>query len=161
LGTGTDVEKLEPGKEIERQFKISINASSRIYLSIDGKREGTAFHWQSLPLRMQVGGMPAEIESLFALAAPGVLIGETVACEAQVRGLAVTSTLILEFWVEWPNGEITSPDKQGVGRLEEGETKRFTFEFEPNEQGIYVLHAYLYQDASRLDHQTDYLSVAR
>jgi hypothetical protein len=77
-----------------------------------------------------------------------------------VRGLVTSVSLVLEFWAEVPSGEFRSLAKEGMGRLAAGEEARHTVEITPGEQGLYVLHAYLYQGARRIGHQIEYLSIA-
>jgi len=160
LGTGTSVPRLDPGEEEARRFQTSVERTAEVYASLDGRKDGEPFHWASAGIRLVVDEQPAELVSLFALTEPYATPGEPITCEAIVRGLATTVSLVLEFWVETPHGEFQSLAKEGIGKLAEGQERRYHFEITPDEAGIYVLHAYLYEGAWRIGHQIEYLSIA-
>jgi hypothetical protein len=160
MGTGTFVPRLEAGEEIRRHFQASIEGTAEVYASLDGRRDRVPFHWESASIRLVVDEQPAELVSLFALTEPEARLGEPIACEATVRGLTPTSTLVLEFWAETPRGELRSLAKEGIGKLAAGQERRYRFDITPDEEGIYLLHAYLYEGAWRIGHQMEYLSIA-
>jgi hypothetical protein len=160
FGRGTDLPRLEPGQEQMRDFQASLRGTGEVYVSIEGDINGERFHWETPSMSIQVGGQPAELVSLFALGEPRARLGEPITCEATVRGLVTNVSLVLEFWAEMPSGELRSLAKEGIGRLVEGEQARFTTEITPREQGLYVLHAYLYHGARRIGHRVEYLSIA-
>lgn len=160
LGQSTYLLRIEPGQEQVRDFQASILNTGEVYVSIEGDSDGEHFHWEAPSIPVRVGGLPAELVSFFALSEPEAPLGEPITCEATVRGLVTSASLVLEFWAETPDGELRSLDKTGIGRLAEGEQSRYTVTLTPREQGIYVLHAYLYQGARRIGHRVEYLSIA-
>jgi len=159
-GMGDFVSQLEPGEEETLSFQVAVESSGSVYVSVDGHTDGARFHWESPNVRIEVGTRPAEVVDFFALTEPRVQLGEPIACRATVRSLIKTVNLVLEFWVEKPDGEQVSLDKEGLGTLDRDQVIRRTVEFTPKQEGIYILHAYLYQGAQRLDHAIDYLSIS-
>lgn len=158
--TGSFVPQIDSGEEEVRHLQASVQSTAEVYASLDGRRNGEPFHWESAGIRLVVDEQPAELVSLFALTEPHAMLGEPITCEATVRGLTATVSLVLEFWVETPRGELRSLAKEGVGKLAEGQERRYRFEITPDEGGIYILHAYLYEGAWRIGHQVEYLSIA-
>lgn len=160
LGKGTDLMRLEPGQEQIREFQTSIQGTGEVYVSIKGDVEGERFEWEAPATTIRLGGQPAELVSLFALSEQRARLGEPITLEATIEGLVTSVSLVLEFWVEMPNGEFRSLAKEGIGRLAEGEQVGRTVQITPQEQGLYVFHAYLYQGAHRIGHRIEYLSIA-
>jgi len=153
------VTKLASDEEREFHYQVTARESTGLYISLDGRWGGEPFHWESPPRRIAVGEEIAELVSLFALTDPYPRPGETITCEATLRGITTSAGLILEFWIETPGGESISPDKVATETLARGQTATYTAEFTPEEQGIYVLHAYLFDDVRRIGHKTEYIAV--
>ncbi|MBS3783206.1 MAG: hypothetical protein KGY78_02050 [Anaerolineae bacterium] len=149
----------DEGRELH--YQVAARQSGGIYLSADGRWAGEPFHWESPSRRVAVGDELAELVSVFALSEPHPRPGESITIEATLRGLTTASGLILEFWVETPSGESISVDKTATDLLNLGQTATYKSDpFVPDEQGIYVIHAYLFDDTRRIGHERDYLSVA-
>jgi hypothetical protein len=159
-GQGDFIPVLRPKEEQEVHFQISANASGRVYITIDGERIEDAFHWESPDISIRVGKPVAELVSLFALSQPRVILGEPITFQATVRGLAPSRNLVIEFWVDTPTGESKSLAKEGLGHLSAREVVQPTVEITPEEEGIYVLHTYLYDGPRRIGHEIEYLSVS-
>jgi hypothetical protein len=155
------VGSLEPGEEIQVPFQVLANATGRLYVSLDGQRDGEPFHWESPNIRVAVGLGSAELVSFSARTEPYPLIGQRVECEARVRSLTPTQNLVLEFWVETPTGDLESVAKEGLEALRAGDEVTRRFEMVPEQEGIYILRAYLYDGAVRIDQDVDYLSITR
>jgi hypothetical protein len=154
------VRSLAPDEGKELHYQVAAERSGGIYLSVDGRWAGEPFHWESPSRRIAVGNEVAELVSVFALSEPHPRRGEPVTIEATLRGLTTSSGLILEFWVETPSGESISVDKTATDLLNVGETATYkSDEFVPEEEGIYVIHAYLFDVTRRIGHKTDYLSI--
>ena len=154
------VASLAPDEENELHFQVAAQRSGGVYVSVDGRWAGEPFHWESPSRRIAVGDELAELVSVFVLSEPHPRRGEPVTIEATLRGLTMSSDLILEFWVDTPGGESISVDKTATDLLNPGETAIYkSDEFVPEEEGIYVIHAYLFQDTRRIGHETDYLSI--
>ena len=164
-GQGELISELRPGEATEISFQVTADARGRLYATIDGKEgkegqeNGDGFHWETPGLQVAVGGMVAELADAYVLSGPYPRVGETLTCEVTVRGLAVSHNLVVEFWVETPRGELRSIDKQGTDVLAVGEEQTYTAEFTPEEEGIYVFHAYLFDGGRRTDHLTDSFSA--
>lgn len=159
LGEGTYHAALRPGAEEEFAFHVAANASGPVYVTIDGLEGGQPFHWETPDLEIGVHDEVAELVSLFALDAPARL-GEPIQVEATIRGMSPSEGLILEFWCECPDGEFRSLVKRPTDYLEPGQKARYRFHITPEKEGIYILHAYLYDGARRIGHRTEYLSIA-
>lgn len=159
-GQGDFIPVLRPKEEQEVHFQISANATGRVYITIDGQRVEGAFHWESPEISIEVGQPVAELVSLFAMSEPRVPLGRPITFQAAVRGLAASRNLVIEFWVDTPTGESKSLAKEGLGRLEAQEVVEPAVGFTPEDEGIYVLHAYLYDGPQRIGHQIEYLSVS-
>jgi len=55
---------LRPEEERYLDFQVDANATSHLYASVHGRRNGDKFHLDSPLLREEVLGNPAEIESI-------------------------------------------------------------------------------------------------
>jgi len=159
-GAGSYIENLDPGEETVRHYQVTAEMTGNLYASIDGRQDGEPFHWESPAIQVTVGQQAAELLSFFALTQPHVLLGNPIECEATIRGLTTSQRLVIEFWVETPVRTFESLDKQGLGQVAADETVRHTTQFTPEHEGIYILHAYLYDGTKRIGHQTEYLSIS-
>jgi hypothetical protein len=152
---------LEPGEGEELHYQVAAQQSGGIYVSVDGRWAGEPFHWETPSRRVVVGDQVAELVSVFALSEPQPRPSEEITIEATLRGLITASGLILEFWVETPSGESINVDKTATDLLNPGEVATYKSDpFVPEERGIYVIHAYLFDNTTRIGHETDYLSIA-
>lgn len=159
-GTGSYLDVLRPGEEKILPFQVTANARASVYVTLDGWKEEAPFHWESLPITLDAGQVVAEIASFFALTEPYVLLGEEITCELVVRSLGTTRNLVVEFWVETPDGTLLSIAKEGTEVLAAGEEERHEFTFTAEEQGLYILHAYLFDNRRRIDHAVEYVSIS-
>lgn len=151
---------LAPGEEAQLHYRITAQQSSSVYVSLDGRWAEEPFHWESPARRIVVGEEMVELVSFFALTEPRQQLGQPITCEARLRGVVPSAGLILEFWLEKPSGESVSLAKVATEPLAPGETTRYTAEFTPEEEGIYVLHAYLFDDLQRIGHAVEYVSIS-
>ena len=155
------VSSLDPDEGAELHFQVAARQSGGVYVSVDGRWAAEPFHWESPSRRMVVGDEVAELVSVFAMSEPHPRPGEPITIDATLRGLMTSSGLILEFWVETPKGESISVDKTATDLLAPGEAQTYESDpFVPEDQGIYVIHAYLFDNTTRIGHATDYLSIA-
>lgn len=160
LGEAEFVSSLAADEEEELHYQLAARRSGGTYISVDGRWDGEPFHWESPSRRITVGDEVAELVSVFVLSEPHPRLGEPVTIEATLRGLTTSSGLILEFWVESPSGESISVDKTATELLSPGEVATYkSDEFVPEQEGIYVIHAYLFDETRRIGHETDYLSI--
>ena len=77
-----------------------------------------------------------------------------------MRSIILSSGLKLEFWLETPGGALLSLAKMPVKTMQPEEITRYSVEIEPKTEGIYILHAYLYDGRQRIDHATEYISIS-
>lgn len=160
-GDAEYISSLDPDEEAELHYQVAARQSGGLYVSVDGRWGGEPFHWECPSRRMAVGDQLAELVSVFVMSEPHPRPGEAITIEATLRGLTAAGGLILEFWVETPSGESISADKTATDMLAPGETETYkSDEFVPEEQGIYIVHAYLFDDTRRIGHERDYFSVA-
>ena len=156
------VDALDVGESTTIPFQLNVRRRGAVYISVDGWIEDTRLHWESPDIQLVTGQEMAEITRFFALSEPYAALGKPVTCEATVESLTGTDNMVLEFWVERPDGEMLSIEKTGTGTMAAGEVESFNGRFTAEQEGIYTLHVYLYAgDAriERLDYAVDHLSV--
>ncbi len=151
--------ELPPGKEEWISYQVSAQGTADLYITIDGYEEGKFFTYGSPDMNLKVIGQSAELQTLFALTEPYPPIGETLRCEASVIGLEDTEQLDLEIWVDTPSGEFKQLADIETKEFKPGEEAIYSAEITPEESGIYLIHAYLYDDNRRIDEQTDMVHV--
>ena len=159
-GTGSYLDVLRVNQEQGIPFQLAVARSGMVYIRIEGWQGDTPFSWESLGILIRVNEEVAELLSFFALTPPYPFRGTPVELEATVFGHILSKNLVLEFWAETPRGETQSLAKMGTETLAAGEQQRYTVMFTPEEEGIYILHVYLYDNSKRIGHQTFTLSVA-
>lgn len=155
LGTGSYISVLAPNEEQLLTFQISASSSTSLYISVDGWREGASFHWESPYIPIVVGEDVAELVSLFAMTEPYPALREAINVEATVRGLAQTDGVQLEFWADTPGGKFEKLADVETKALTRGEEVTYSAEITPEEQGMYTIYAYLYDDGRRVDRETE------
>jgi hypothetical protein len=156
----TYVAQLKPGEETELPFQVNATASGSVYVTLDGQVNENPFHWESPARQVTVGRPTARLVSLFALTEPRTILGEPITCEATIQGLTPTRGLSLEFWVQTPGEEMLSVAKMPVEPVAVGEEVKYEAEITPREEGLYTIHAYLYESQRRIDHEIEYISVS-
>ena len=159
-GTGLFLVALTPGEQVTRAFQISASLTDRVYVSLDGFRDGERFHWESPGVRVTVGDAVAELVSLFAMTEPYPPPGKTIRCEATIRGLDNAEHLVLESWVRAPSGTFDFSTIE-VGPISPGKEVTREFEVTPEEEGSYTVYAYLYDGYDRIGHEVDQIYVIR
>ena len=126
---------------------------------ISGWRDEGPFHWASPGMLIRVGKATAELRSLFALTEPYPRRGEMIKCEATLHGLARSEGLTLEFWAASPSGEFENLSTIQTAELSAGQEVRYAAEVTPEEEGLYTIYAYLYDDGRRIGYQVEHVSV--
>lgn len=158
-GTGSYISALDPNEEQMISFQVSANSTGSVYVSIDGWRDGESFHWESPGVLVTVGREVAELGSLFAMTEPYPPLRKTIRCEANVRGLAESEGLRLEFWADTPSGEFEELATVETKQLSAGEEARYAAEITPEEEGLYTLYAYLYDGVRRIGREVETVYV--
>lgn len=160
-GTGKYVSDLKPNEEEVVPFQISGTATTRVYASVSGTRNGEFFHIESPSIKLKVGKEVAELQTLFVMTEPYPKLEEKLRCEATIMGLKRSEGLDLEFWAETPSGKFEELAKVETKELSAGEETSYSAEITPKEEGLYTIHAYLYDDTRRIGHKTDIVSVEK
>ena len=155
FGIGHYIGELKPDEEREVVFQVNAQGSADVYATINGRKDGEYFWWESGWTHISVIEEKAEIGRLVVLSNPYTAIGETLSVEATIKGLGKIKGLRLEFWVETPLGKFEEQAKIDIKELSVGEEARYTAEFTPKETGHYTIYAYLYAGWRRIGHKTD------
>lgn len=163
LRRGVFISALQAGEEKTRAFQVTADLTGRLYVTVDGYRGGTTeFHWETPGILVTVGAEVAELVSLFALTEPYPAAGSKIRCQAQVRSLRESEGMTLEFWAQTPGGQFEELTIRETEHLDEGEGATYTVEITPEEEGTYIVHAYLYDErARRIGHELDRVYVVQ
>jgi hypothetical protein len=153
-GIGHYLAEFRPGEERELVFRVNAYGSTSVYATIQARKDGDYFWWESGWTHIDVGEK-AELERLLVLSHPYTTIGKTLSAEATIKGLKKGTGLRLEFWVEPPSRKFEEQAKMNIKELSAEEEARHTTEFTPMETGNYHIHAYLYDGWKRIDHKTN------
>ena len=159
LATGGFGPELHPEEQHVYPFQVAANQTAGVYVSIDGRSDGSPFHWESPSVLVSVGQEAAELVSLFALSEPYPPVGERVRCEATLRGLAKSQGLRLEFWADTPAGNFETLGEIETKRLDAGEEAAYATEFLPKDTGMYTIYAYLFDGIRRIGRRTEHVYV--
>jgi hypothetical protein len=161
LGTGSYISLLRPDEEQVLPFQISANATTRVYISIDGLRDGTVFHWESPNIPVIIDQESTDLVSLFAMTEPYPLLNEKIKVEATLRGEAANDGFTLEFWADTPSGEFEKLGVVETPALDIGEEARFSAEIQPDEEGLYTIYGYLYDGVKRIGRAIEHVTVTK
>jgi len=154
-GAAQYISELGPLKGSELLFRVNATGSADVYVTIEGRKDGEFFWWESSWMNLQLKGEKAIIESLLVLSNPYTAIGKTISAEATVKCLRKNDGLKLEFWVETPSGKNEQVATIDVVNLPVGEEGRYKVEATPKEEGFYTIYAYLYDDWIRIGYKTE------
>ncbi len=157
LGTGKYIALLDAGENELLSFQVSANSTTSLYISVDGWKDGELFHWESPYLSVSVGKDVAELVSVFAMTEPYPALRQKINCEATLRGLTESEGLRLEFWADKPSGKFEELARVETKALSSGEQATYSAEITPEEEGMYTIYAYLYDDGERIDRETEYV----
>ena len=158
-GNGSAISLLRPNEEEMISFQVLANSTGSLYVTLDGWRGEQPFHWESPGMLMRVGKAMAELTSLFALTEPYPRLGETIRCEATLRGLATSEGLTLEVWAASPSGEFEELATIETPELSAGEEISYWAELTPEEEGLYTIYAYLYDQSRRIGYRVEHVFV--
>jgi hypothetical protein len=148
-------------KNLEKGFRVNATGSADVYVTIIARKDGENFWWESGFTHISVSEVKAELGRLVVLSHPYTTIGKTLSAEAAIKGLRKGKGLKLEFWVETPSGKFEEQAKINIKELSVGEEARYTAEFTPHETGIYIIHAYLFDEWIRIGHKTNSIYVQK
>lgn len=161
IGEGEYVGSLELGADVEIPYRVSADLTGRVYVSVEGWLDDERFEWESPGLKITVGQPVAELVSVFALTQPYPSPGEELRCEAFVRGLQSGGDLRLEFWAQQPRGGFDQLAALENLQVDEGDENNYVTEITPEQEGSYIVHAYLYDGERRIGHATDTVYVGQ
>jgi hypothetical protein len=155
FGIGHYIEELPPDEKREVVFQVNAQGSAEVYATINARRDGEYFSWESGWTHVSVSEEKAEIGRLVVLSHPYTTIGKTLSAEATIKGLRRSTGLKLEFYVETPSGKFEQQATIDIKDLPVGEEARYTAEFTPKEMGYYNIYAYLYDGWRQIGHKKD------
>lgn len=159
-GADSYVPALLPEEAQEVGFEVGAEATSSVYISLEGEHDGAPFRWESPYIPLVVGEELARVVSLVATNAPYPPVGEKMRCEVVVRAYGESDGLRLELWVDTPGGDFERLIHVATGRLLPGDTPRYTGSFTPEEAGAHTLYAYLYDGVERIDRRIQHVYVS-
>jgi len=154
-GAAQYISELGPLKANELVFRVNATGSADVYVTIEGRKNGDYFWWESSWMNLQVKEEKAKIERLLVLSNPYTAIGKTISAEATIKGLRKNGGLKLEFWIETPSGKNEQVGAVDVMDLSVGQEARYKVETTPKEEGFYTIYAYLYDGLMRIDYDTE------
>ena len=156
------VYELNPDEETKIPFKVQASATSSVYVSVESMTEkGEPLFVESPNVTIRIGSAPAEIQSMFVLTRPYPVPEETIKCESTIVGLKSTGELNLEFWADTPSEKFELLASMKTKQFDAGEIAKYSAEITPNDEGLYEIHAYLYDGNKRVDHKTDTIFVKK
>jgi hypothetical protein len=156
---GSYLAEIKPAEERTLPFRVSAVRSGRVYISVDGWRGLESFHWESPSILITVGEPVADLVSLFAMTEPYPPPNRTIRVEARIRGVVKSENLALELWADKPSGELEELASIETKQLAPGEEVDYAAEITPQQEGLYSIYAYLYDGATRIGHQVEYVYV--
>ncbi len=161
IGEGNYIGSLAPGEDVEIPYRVSADLSARVYAAVEGWEGEERFEWETPGMKTTVGAPAAELVSVFALTQPYPSPGEELRCEAIVQGLRPGEGLRVEFWAQKPQGQFEKLATLENLQLERGDENSYATEITPEEEGEYIVHAYLYDGERRIGHAADTVYVGR
>lgn len=161
FGPGSYVAELKPNEITSLHYNVSAIRSTSVYISVDGKKDGTSFTWESPLIYIDVDIEAARLVSLFAMTEPYPPIGETIRCEATIRGISENQGLSLEFWANSPSGDFEKVGTIETKSIAPEEVVTYSMEFEPKEEGLHSIYAYLFDDGKRIGREIEVVHVRK
>lgn len=159
VGTGSYIDMLRSEERRVEAFQVAANRSGNVYITVEGLKGDTPFHWESPFIQVTVGTEVAELLNLFAVREPYPPVGERIRIEATIRGLAAGRKLDLEFWADTPGDDFKALGQVETKELAAGEQAVYAAEFLPQQEGLYTLYAYLYDGVRRIGRETERVQV--
>jgi hypothetical protein len=159
FGPGSFVAELKPNEITSLHYNVSAIRSTSVYITADGQKDGLSFSWESPLIYIDVDIEAARLVSLFAMTEPYPPVGETIRCEATIRGISENKGLTLEFWANSPSGDFEKVGTVETKRLAPNEVATYSAEFEPAEEGLHSIYAYLFDDGKRIGREIEVVHV--
>jgi hypothetical protein len=160
-GSGQYVPNIESNETEIVPFQVSATGTTRVYVTASGRRNGDYFYWESPRFKLSVGREAAELRNLFVLSHPYTTIGKTIEAEAVIEGVAGGKSLDLQFWVDTPSGSFDKIADVETKVLDEGEEVKYSAEITPEEDGLYEIFAYLYDEQKMLGRKSNTILVSK
>jgi len=152
---GQYISELGPLKGTELLFRVDARGSADVYVTIEGRKDGDYFWWESSWMTLQLNGEKARITSLLVVSNPYTAVGKTIVAEATVESLRKDGGLKLEFWVETPSGKNEKQSTIDITDLAVGDKTPYKVEVTPQEEGLYTIYAYLFDGSKQIDSMTE------
>jgi hypothetical protein len=159
LGRGEFVPTLGPQQETTLTYQLSTYSSTWVYATLDGRSDGDPHHASSPLMRVTVGHEAAQLLSVFAMTEPYPPAGDTIRIEATIQARLPSEGLELEFWADKPDASFEELASINTGGLSRGERARYAAEITPEQEGMYSIHAYLYDGLKRIGAAVDHVWV--
>jgi len=160
-GSGQYVPNIESNEMEVVPFQVSATGTTSVYVTASGRRNGDYFYWESPRFKLTVGREAAELRNLFVLSHPYTTIGKTIEAEAVIEGVAGGKSLDLQFWVDTPSGSFDKIADLETKVLDEGEEVKYSAEITPEEDGLYEIFAYLYDEQKMLGRKSNTILVSK
>ncbi len=151
---------LKPDEERYSSFQVNADGTTKIYVTINGRKNGSHLHWNSSWIREEVLGAPAELESIL-VSNPYGSIGRELEVEATVDGLGDSDGLRLVFWADTPSGKYEELAEIKTKKMSRGEEASYTVKISPKEEGYYTVYVTLYNNYQRIGRDSDTFRVEK
>jgi len=146
-GVGQFIPELGPLKGSDLLFRVDAIGSADVYVTLEGRKDGEYFWWESSWITLQLTGEKARINSLLVLSSPYTPIGKPVSAEVSIQSLRKNGGgMTLEFWVETPSWKNELVATMNVEDLPVGNIAHYKVEATPQEEGLYTIYAYLHDE---------------
>jgi hypothetical protein len=159
LDRGGYINMLNPGEEDVVPMQVEVNQGTWVYLHVEYWVEGELFYWESPNVWISAERDPARMMTLFSMGGPEVLVGTETPVEATLVANMPTDPLRVDFWVETAGGAFEAFDSADIAAMKEGEIRTVTTQFEPDDEGLYSVYAYLFEGDRRLDRKIEQIRV--
>ena len=152
---------LNPGEEKVVPMQAEVNQGSWVYLHVEYWIDGELYYWESPNVWIAAERDPARIMTLFSMDGPQVIVGEDASVEATLVANLPTNPLRLDFWVETAGGKFEAFKSVDVAAMDNGEIRTITTQFQPDEEGLYSVYAYLFEGDRRLDRKIEQIQAVK
>jgi len=158
-GTGSHLAELLPNSVEEVSVQVLALARGRLYVSVSGWKAMRLFHWESGEIVIQVGAERAVVASLSVIGGPSPTVGEPLRCEVTVEGFAERDQISLELSVGKPDGTFAELLDKEIEGVAPGESRAYTAELTPDQEGAYTIYARLLDEGKRIDREVQRIHV--
>jgi hypothetical protein len=159
LDRGGYINLLNPCEERVVPVQIEANQGSWVYLHIEYWLDDEMFYWESPNVWLKVRRDPARIMTLFSIKGHQLNLGEEIPVEATVTADLPVDDLHIDFWIETADGKFETFQSIDIDHMDAGEVRTITSSFTPEEEGLYSIYAYLFDEKRRVDRKIEQLRI--